>query len=64
MKGEELKKLILERLLITKDGRLVVHDCEHVGSKGIHILADEDPVPLGLIPIVIKSSSEVMNLVL
>ena len=64
MKGEELGKLILDELLIAKDGRLVVHDCAHVGSEGIHILADEDPVLLGLILVRIKSSSEVLHLVL
>ena len=64
MKGEELGKLILEGLLIAKDGRLVVHDCVHVGSEGIDILADEDPVLPGLILIHIKSSSEVLHLVL
>ena len=43
MKGEELGNLILEGLLITEDGRLVVHHCAHVDLEGIHILADEDP---------------------
>ena len=37
-----------------EDGRLVVHDGAHVGSEGIHILADEDSVLLGLIPVCIK----------
>ena len=64
MKGEELGQLILEGLLITEEGRLVVHDNAHVGSEGIHILADKDLVLLGLIPICIKSSSEVLHLVL
>ena len=64
MKGEELGKLILEGLLIGEDGRLVVHDCAHVVSEGIHVPADEDPVLLGLIPVRIKSSSEVLHLVL
>ena len=64
MKGEELGKLILEGLLIAEDGHLVVHDYAHVGSEGIHILASEDPVLLDLIPVRIKSSSEVLHLVL
>ena len=64
MKGEELGKLILNGLLIAEDGHLVVHDCVYVGLEGIHILADEDPMLLGLIPIRIKSSSEVLHLVL
>ena len=63
MKGEELSKLILEGLLILEDGRLVVHNGAHVGSGGIHILADEDPVLVGLIPVCIKSSSEILHLV-
>ena len=60
MKGEELGQLILEGLLITEDGRLVVH----VGIEGLHILIDEDLVLLGLIPVCIKTSSEVLQLVL
>ena len=64
MKGEELGKLILEGLLIAEDGLLVVHDGVHVGSEGIHILADEDPVLLCLILVFIKSSSEVLHVVL
>ena len=31
MKGEELGKLLLDGLLVIEDGRLVVHDCTHVG---------------------------------
>ena len=64
MKGEELGKLILEGLLIAEDGHLVMHDGAHVGAKGLHILTDEDPVLLGLIPVCIKSSSEILHLVL
>ena len=64
MKGKELGQLILEGLLIAENGRLVVHDDAHVGAEGLHILADEDPVLLGLIPVCIKSSSEVLHLVL
>ena len=54
MKGEELGQLILEGLLIAEDGHLVVHDDVHVGAEGLHILAEEDPVLLGLIPVCIK----------
>ena len=64
MKGEELGKLLLDGLLVVEDGRLVVHDCAHVSLECIHILADEDPVLLGLIPVRIKSSSEVLHLVI
>ena len=61
MKGEELGKLILEGLLISEYGHLVVHDDAHFGSEGIHILADEDPVLLGLI---LECMHEVLHLVL
>ena len=64
MKGKELGQLILEGLLIAENGRLVMYDGAHVGTEGLHILADEDLVLLGLIPVGIKSSSEVLHLVL
>ena len=64
MKGEELGRLILEGLLIAENGLLVMHEGAHVGVEGLHILADEDPVLLGLILVGIKSSSEVLHLVL
>ena len=60
MKCEELGKLLLDGLLVTDDGRLTVHDYVHVSRKCIHVLADGD---LGLIPIRIKSSGEVLYLV-
>ena len=64
MKGEELCQLILEGLLIAEDSRFVLKDGAHVGAEGLHILDDEDLVFLGLIPVGIKSSSEVLHLVL
>ena len=64
MKGKKLGQLILEGLLITEDGHLIVHDGAHVGVEGLHILADENPVLLGLIPVCIKTSGEVLHLVL
>ena len=64
MKGEELGKLLLDGLLVAEDGRLVVHDCANVGPKCIHILANEDPVLLGVIPVRIKLSNEVLHLAL
>ena len=64
MKGEELCQLILEGLLIAEDRHLVMHDGAHVSVEGLHILADKDPMLLGLILIGIKSSSEVLQLVL
>ena len=64
MKSEELGQLILKGLLIAEDGRLVMHDGAHVGVEGLHILADEDPMLLGLIPVCIKPSSEILHLVL
>ena len=63
MEGEELWKLVLDGLLITEDGRLVGHDDTHVGTKGLHILADEDPVLLGLTLVGLETSSEVEHLV-
>ena len=64
MKGEELGQMILVGLLIAEDGRLVVHDSAHVCAEGLHILADENPMLLGLILICIKTGSEVLHLVL
>ena len=64
MKGEELCHLILEGLLIAEDSRLVMQDSAHVDAKGPHILGDEDLVLLGLIPVCIKTGSEVLHLVL
>ena len=64
MKGEELGKLLLDGLLVVEDGCLVVHEYAYVGPECIHILADEDLLLLGLILVLIKSSSEVLHLVL
>ena len=64
MKGVELGHLILKGLLIAEDGHLIVHDSAHVAVEGLHILAGEDPVLLGLIPVCIKTSGEVLHLVL
>ena len=55
MKGEELGKLLLDGLLVAKDGRLVVYDCAHVGPECIHVLVYGDLVLLGLIPVRINS---------
>ena len=62
--GEELSKLLLDGLLVAEDGRLVAHDGAHVGPKCVHVLAHGDLVLLGLIPIRIKLSSEVLHLLL
>ena len=64
MKGEELGKLLLDGLLVAEDGRLVVHDCAHVGPEYIHVLVDGNLVLLGLISVRIKSGGEVLYLVL
>ena len=48
MKDEELGKMLLDGLLVAEDGHLVVHGCAHVGLECIHILADKDPMLLGL----------------
>ena len=59
VEGEKLCKLVLKGLLIVKDGRLGDQDCAHVSSEGLYILADEDVVLLGLIPVGLEMSSEV-----
>ena len=57
MEGKQLCELLL-------DDMLVIEDCAHVGFEGIHVLAQGDPMLLGLIPECIKLGSEVLNLVL
>ena len=64
MESEKLGKLVLKCLLITKDGGLAGQDFEHVGPEGLHILADEDAILLGLIPIGLETGYEVKNRVL
>ena len=51
MKGEELGKLLLDGLLVAKNGCLVAHDYAHVGPKCVHVLADGDLMLLGFIPV-------------
>ena len=55
MKGKELGKLLLDGLLVVKNGLLVAHGYAHVGPECVHVLADGDLVLLGLIPICIES---------
>ena len=57
MEGKQLGELLLDDLL-------VVEDCAHVGPECIYILAQGDPMLLGLIPESIEPGSEVLNLVL
>ena len=64
MKGEELGKLLLDGLFVIEDGHLVVHDYAHVCPECIHVLDNGDLMLLGLIPKGIKSSRELMDLVL
>ena len=64
MESEKLGKLVLKGLLSTKDGGLVGQNCAHVGLEGLHILADEDAVLMGLIPEGLKTGSEVKHRVL
>ena len=64
MKGEELGKLLMDGLLVAEDGHLVMHDYAHVGLECIHVLVDGDLVFLGLILKGIKSSRELVDLVL
>ena len=64
MESEKLGKLVLKGLLSMKDGSLVGQNCAHVGSEGLHILADEDAVLLSLIPKGLETGSEVEHRVL
>ena len=43
---------------------MVGQDCAHVSSEGLYILADEDSVLFGLIPVGLETSSEVKHWVL
>ena len=63
MKDEELGKLLLDGLLVVEDGRLVAHDGVYVDLECIHVLAHGGLMLLGLIPVRIRSSSEVVHLV-
>ena len=49
MEGEKLSELVLEGLLISENGCLVIQDGTHVSAKCLHILRNEDLVLLGLI---------------
>ena len=60
----ESEKLVLKGLLSAKDGGLVGQNCAHVSPEGLHILADEDAVLLGLIPEGPETGSEVEHRVL
>ena len=51
-------------LLVAYNGRLLTHDNVHVCLNRVYVLADEDLVFLGLIPIRIKSGCQVIDLVL
>ena len=64
MEGKELRLLVLDGLLIVEDGHLIGQDGAHVGTEGFHILADEDLVLLGLIPVSLETSREVEHKVL
>ena len=64
MEGEELRWLVLDGLLIEEDGHLVGQDDAHVGTEGLHILAYEDSMLLGLIPVGLETSNEVKHRVL
>ena len=50
MKGEELGKLMLDGLLVSKNGFLVAHYCVHVCLEQVHVLAVGDLVFMGLNP--------------
>ena len=50
MESEKLGEMVLEGLLISKNGHLVIQDGTHVTSEGLHILGNKDSVLLGLVP--------------
>ena len=58
MENEKLGELVLEELLISKNGCLVSQDDTHVSSEGLHVLGNEDSVLLGLVPESIEDVSE------
>ena len=64
MESEKLGKLVLKVLLSMKDGGVAGQNCAHVGLEGLHILADEDAVLMGLIPVGLKMGCEVKHRVL
>ena len=64
MEREKLGKLVLKGLLSMKDGGLVGQNCAHVGPEGLHILADEYAMLLGLILEGLETGSEVEHRVL
>ena len=49
MEGKKLGELVLEGLLISENGHLVIQDGTHVSLEGLHILGNEDSVLLGLV---------------
>ena len=58
MESKKPGELVLEGLLIEKNGYLVGEHSVHVGAEGLHILGNEDSVLLGLVPKGIKAISE------
>ena len=64
VKGEERGKWLLDGLLVAHNGCLVAHYYVLIFLKRVHVIADGDLVFLGLIPIRVKSSFQVMDLVL
>ena len=57
MEGKQLSELLLDDLPVEED-------CVHVGSEGIYVPTQGDPVLLGIISEFIKPGSEVLHLVL
>ena len=64
MKSEKLGSLLLDRLLVAQNYRLVVEDYVHVSLELVPVLTDGDLMFLSLIPIHIKPCGQVMNLIL
>ena len=64
MESKKLGQLLLDGLLITQENRLVAQNISHICLEHVYVLADGDLMLLGLILKGIKSSSELMDLVL
>ena len=64
MESKKLCQLLLDSLLIAQENRLVAQNSSHSCPEHIHVLGDGDLMLLGLIPKGIKSSHELVDLVL
>ena len=64
MESEKLSELVLEGLLISENGRLVIQYGTQVSAEGLHVLGNEDSVLLGLVPESIEAVNECEHRVL